>query len=119
MGRPQAMSIEALLSGRRNRTHVKLRLVKAGLLPDRCAICGIDSWLGRPLSLCLHHVNGIGSDNRLENLALLCPNCHSQTENFAGKNMKSVRDRAALSPETARRSASARAPRRGRRSALR
>jgi transposase len=84
--RPQAMSIEQLLGARRNRTHVKLRLLGAGLKENRCEACGIDSWLGRSLSLSLHHVNGVTHDNRLENLRLLCPNCHSQTENFAGRN---------------------------------
>ena len=84
--RPQVMSIEALLSGRRNRTHVKQRLIAAGLKAARCEDCGIDSWHGAPLSLCLHHINGDGDDNRLENLQLLCPNCHSQTPNFSGRN---------------------------------
>ena len=41
--------------------------------------CGVSEWLGEPLSMALHHVNGDGSDNRLENLRLLCANCHSQT----------------------------------------
>jgi len=45
---------------------------------------------GEPISLCLHHINGSGRDNRLENLTLLCPNCHAQTENFAGRNRKRV-----------------------------
>ena len=36
----------------------------------------------------LHHINGNGRDNRLENLMILCPNCHAQTENFAGKGMR-------------------------------
>jgi hypothetical protein len=86
--RPQAMPVEELLRGRRHRGHVKRRLIKLGLKEDRCEVCGISGWLGRPLSLALHHVNGDGEDNRLENLQLLCPNCHSQTENFAGRKRR-------------------------------
>ena len=41
--------------------------------------------------MALHHVNGDGSDNRLENLQMLCPNCHSQTENFAGRKRRALR----------------------------
>lgn len=52
----------------------------------RCEKCGLDEWRGSPLSLALHHVNGDRHDNRLANLQLLCPNCHSQTDNFAGRN---------------------------------
>ena len=63
-----------------------MRLISAGLLANRCEACGIEEWLGAPLSMALHHVNGDGQDNRLENLQMLCPNCHSQTENFAGRN---------------------------------
>jgi AcrR family transcriptional regulator len=83
--RPHAMPIDELLAGVRNRSHVKLRLIAAGLKANRCEICGVEEWLGAPLSMALHHVNGDGSDNRLENLQMLCPNCHSQTENFAGR----------------------------------
>lgn len=84
--RPTAMPIEALLQGKRGRAHVKLRLMSAGLLPTECADCGLAEWRGEPISLCLHHINGVGNDNRLENLTLLCPNCHSQTDNFSGRN---------------------------------
>jgi transposase len=85
--RPQAVPMRDLLvAGRpRNRTHVKLRLLSSGLKEDRCEECGITEWLGEPLSMALHHVNGDGDDNRLENVVLLCPNCHSQTPNFARK----------------------------------
>jgi Homeodomain-like domain-containing protein/HNH endonuclease len=88
--RPHRAPIETyLVSGRRtNRTHLKQRLLAEGLKENRCERCGIESWLGEPLSMALHHVNGDGRDNRLENLALLCPNCHAQTPNFSGRNRK-------------------------------
>jgi hypothetical protein len=66
---------------------LKKRLVEGGLLAWRCDVCGISGWRGRPLSLQLDHVNGDRWDNRLENLRLLCPNCHSQTDTFAGRNV--------------------------------
>jgi hypothetical protein len=86
--RPRAIPIESLLVAgpKRNRTHIKLRLLGSGLKEARCEACGVAEWLGRPLSLELHHANGDGLDNRLENLSLLCPNCHSQTDTWGGKN---------------------------------
>jgi hypothetical protein len=86
--RPAGMSVEKLITGRRNRTHLKQRLVRLGLLEDSCQECGVTEWRGKPLSLCLHHLNGVNDDNRIENLVLLCPNCHSQTDNFAGRNRR-------------------------------
>jgi len=65
-----------------NSTSLKSRLIKAGLLIHMCTICGIDSWRDQPLTLELDHINGSPSDNRIENLRLLCPNCHSQTETY-------------------------------------
>ena len=86
--RPRLEPIEAVLrSGRRrSRSHVKLRLLEAGLKERCCELCGRAEWRGRPLALELHHVNGETLDNRLENLQLLCPNCHSQTETWGGRN---------------------------------
>jgi DNA-binding CsgD family transcriptional regulator/5-methylcytosine-specific restriction endonuclease McrA len=86
--RPRAMPLDELLGAPRNRNHIKQRLFELGLKHNVCEVCGSTQWRGRPLSLALHHVNGDGSDNRLENLQLLCPNCHSQTDNFAGRNRR-------------------------------
>jgi len=89
--RPAAMPIEQLLVVGRsetNRTHLKSRLIAEGLKENRCEACGIAEWRGKPLSMELHHVNGDGSDNRLENLELLCGNCHSQTDNWGGRGVR-------------------------------
>ena len=89
--RPQAMPIDELLVATpRGRHNLKQRLLKAGLKSARCEICGLDEWRGAPLSLALHHANGDKHDNRLENLQMLCPNCHSQTENFSGRNRRAA-----------------------------
>lgn len=88
VARPRTTPIsEFLVSGRyRGRHHLKSRLIKEGLKRNRCERCGLVAWRGRPLSMDLHHVNGDRHDNRLANLELLCPNCHSQTENYGGRN---------------------------------
>jgi hypothetical protein len=71
-----------------NRCHLKDRLIKEKLLDYICAICSNTGiWQGKPLSLQLDHINGINNDNRIENLRFLCPNCHAQTDTFAGKKL--------------------------------
>lgn len=71
-----------------NTSYLKHRLVRGGLLRYACGICGISEWLGQRLALPMDHINGVRTDNRLENLRLLCSNCHSQTPTFAGRNKK-------------------------------
>lgn len=68
---------------------VKKRIIAAGLVLPLCAKCGLSEvWNGERLVLQLDHINGKREDNRLENLRLLCPNCHSQTPTFAGRSLK-------------------------------
>jgi hypothetical protein len=71
-----------------NKGTLKRRLIKEQLLPYACAVCQISDWQGKHLSLQLDHINGVNNDDRLENLRLLCPNCHSQTATYSGRNRK-------------------------------
>ena len=64
------------------------RLVAAGLLIAACATCGLTEWRGARLPLHLDHINGDHTDNRLENLRILCPNCHAQTDTWCGRNRR-------------------------------
>lgn len=52
----------------------------------KCEKCGITEWLGNPINLEVHHIDGNHNNNELENIQLLCPNCHCYTENYRGKN---------------------------------
>jgi 5-methylcytosine-specific restriction endonuclease McrA len=61
--------------------------VNEGRMEYKCQCCGISEWLDKPISLQLDHINGINNDHRIENLRFLCPNCHSQTDTYAGKNI--------------------------------
>ena len=54
---------------------------------EKCEVCGITDWNGKSITLQIDHINGNRCDNRLENLKVMCPNCHSQTDTFAGKNV--------------------------------
>jgi len=66
--------------------NVKTLLYKLGLKENKCDCCGLSEWNQKEIQCELHHINGDPTDNRLENLQILCPNCHSQTDNFRSKN---------------------------------
>jgi hypothetical protein len=70
---------------------LKQKLLEDKLKSSRCEECEREMWQGRPIPLELHHINGDRFDNRLNNLQLLCPNCHALTDNNAGKGIISNR----------------------------
>jgi len=86
--RARQWPLQVLLANSRSTRAVKARLLEAGILKNVCSQCGIYDWHGNPLSIQIDHINGISDDNRLENLRMLCPNCHSQTETFSGRNAR-------------------------------
>ena len=84
------MTLEEILvenSTYKHGNNLKKKLFEAGLKEYRCEKCGLTEWQGEPIPLQLHHKNGVHNDNRIENLELLCPNCHALTDTFSGKNI--------------------------------
>lgn len=65
-----------------NTTHLKERLYKENYKKKECEECHITSWNNKEIIFELEHINGIPNDNRINNLKILCPNCHSQTSTF-------------------------------------
>lgn len=89
-GRGRTLSVDKVLikgSVQRHGT-VKKLIARLKLLPYMCCHCGVIEWQGKLLTLEIDHINGDSRDNRIENLRYLCPNCHSQTSTYCGRNRK-------------------------------
>ncbi|MEU5191865.1 HNH endonuclease [Streptomyces klenkii] len=92
-GRKQKRTPDALLAeqtsptARRERNcDLKAAMLQRGVI-NRCALCGLEpTWQGYPLPLEVDHINGDWRNNRIENLRLLCPNCHSTTDTYRGRS---------------------------------
>ena len=67
---------------------IRIRLIAEGVKEAKCECCNNTEWLGKPISLEVDHINGNSKDHRLDNLKILCPNCHAQTDTYRGKNIK-------------------------------
>lgn len=65
---------------------VRIKLLEEGIKPHKCENCGLEEWMGQPIPLELHHVDGDKTHNELSNYQLLCPNCHALTNSYRGKN---------------------------------
>jgi len=65
------------------------RMLQEGLREPKCECCGRKTWNGKPIPLSLHHIDGDKTNNTSENIQILCPNCHAQTDNYCGKKNRS------------------------------
>jgi 5-methylcytosine-specific restriction endonuclease McrA len=81
-----------VLNSAYNHSTIKRNIIKYNLIPYECATCkNQGKHNGLDLTLQLDHINGVKVDQTLSNLRFLCPNCHSQTQTYAGGNRKKVK----------------------------
>jgi hypothetical protein len=87
----RTIPLEEILEGKYphyGRAGLIRKLFEAGLKKNECEVCGIKEWNGRLLKMQLDHIDGNTYNHTLNNLRMICPNCHSQTDTFCGKNKK-------------------------------
>lgn len=82
-------SLQNVFSGKEHMVTwwLKKRLIREGYKNNKCEECGISEWNGKSITMELDHVDGNNGNNTLNNLKILCPNCHSQTPTFRGRNI--------------------------------
>ena len=88
--KPQRPLAEVLVEGSTySRGTLKKRLYECGLKTRRCELCGQgEEWRGARMALILDHINGVATDNRLENLRIVCPNCAATLDTHCGRNVR-------------------------------
>jgi Zn finger protein HypA/HybF involved in hydrogenase expression len=69
-------------------SRLRERLIEEKYFEAKCYVCGLIEWQGKAIALELEHISGDNTNNCIENLTLLCPNCHAQTNTYRGKNKK-------------------------------
>lgn len=67
---------------------IRIKILEEGIKEYKCELCGNSKWLDKPIPLEVHHKDGNRNNNIIENFILLCPNCHTQTDSYRGKNCK-------------------------------
>lgn len=67
---------------------IRKKILEENIKPHKCECCGLETWLGKPIPLELHHKDGDRNHNEISNYELLCPNCHAFTDSYRGKNSR-------------------------------
>lgn len=88
---PPKIELDEILDGKHPHFQtfkLKNRLLKNKIVENKCSICNIEEWNDKKINTELDHIDGNRTNHKLENLRMLCPNCHSQTDTYRAKNIK-------------------------------
>ena len=78
----QRASLEQILNSNRSNSAKRIRLIEEGIKQNCCERCGLSSWMNMPIPLELHHIDFNHYNNSLDNLQILCSNCHMQVHGY-------------------------------------